>query len=756
MKPKDPLLNVQGKSLFIDDLPLAEETLYGAVIPSPSPHGRIIGFQTDKALTAKGVKAVLRAQDISGTNQIGNVILDELLFAEQEVHFLGQPLGLIVAESASAARLALSLLEIKIEELAPIFDPREAFAQNAFIAPPITVCCGDIDQAWQQCAHIFAGTASTGGQEHVYFETQSALAFPVEGGGIKILSSTQAPNLVQVMTARVLGLPMHQIEVDVARLGGAFGGKEDQATAWAVMAALASQHTGKPVKIVLERHEDMIMTGKRHPYSADYKIGLSEAGKILAFETTYYQDAGASADLSTAILERSMLHATNSYYIPNVKITGACCRTNTTPNTAFRGFGAPQAMFIMEAAIHHAAKGMNIEAEQIQRANLLKEGDTLPCGMPMEPCNARKCLHQAKRLYDIKQTKQNIQEFNTNNRLYKKGMALMPVCFGISFTTTFLNQAGALVHVYTDGSVSISTGAIEMGQGVNEKIASIAARTFSLSREKIKIESTNTTRIANASPTAASSGADLNGNATQLACLSIAERLKKVASEKLGGCQNASIEFSQGMVSAQGCEETMRWEELVRLAYINRVNLSAQAYYATPHIWFDKSTGKGKPFAYHVYGLALVEVTLDALRGTYSIDSVRLVHDSGKSLHPQIDQGQIEGAVVQGLGWTSLETLCYGKDGRLLTDSLSSYKIPDLYFAPENIEISFLEDSQNAYGPFHSKAIGEPPFMYGIGAYFALANAMRAFDPDIAIKYDAPWTPEKVFMALKHQQSEVH
>ncbi|MCI5124885.1 MAG: xanthine dehydrogenase, partial [Candidatus Electrothrix sp. AR5] len=393
-----------------------------------------------------------------------------------------------------------------------------------------------------------------------------------------------------------------------------------------------------------------------------------------------------------------------------------------------------------------------MEAEQIQRVNLLNSGDSLPCGMAVQPCNAQKCLDQAERLYDFSQTKRRIENFNAKNSRVKKGMALMPVCFGISFTTTFLNQAGALVHVYTDGSVSISTGAIEMGQGVNEKIALIAARIFSLPRSKIKVESTNTSRVANASPTAASSGADLNGNATRLACLSLVERLKKVASEKLGAGDDAIIEFSQGMIAIQGSQEKLSWEELVTTAYLNRVNLSAQAYYATPDIWFDKTTGKGKPFAYHVFGLALLEVTVDGLRGTYSVDSVRLVHDSGESLHPLIDRGQIEGAVVQGLGWTTLETLCYAEDGHLLTNSMSTYKIPDIYFAPDIIEISFLEDAQNAFGPFHSKAIGEPPFMYGIGAYFAIANALCAFDSETEIAYDAPWTPEKVFMTLNRKK----
>jgi xanthine dehydrogenase large subunit len=748
MKHVDTALHVRGESLFIDDEPQPQGLLHAAVFASSISHGKVLSIETSRAREVQGVHAIFLAGDIPGENQIGNIIQDEPLLADSDIHFIGQPIALVIGESSDIARAAVKLISIEVEELPAIYAAREAFRRGDLIAPPRTFSLGDTKTAWDKCDHIIEGRVDSGGQEHLYLETQASKVMPTEDGGIKLLSGTQSLTLVQQTVARVLDLPMHKIEVETKRLGGAFGGKEDQATPWAALAALAAHKLNRPVKLVLRRSEDMRMTGKRHPYSSDFKIGLSAKGKILAYEAHIYQNAGAAADLSTAILERTLFHITNSYFIPNVKVMAASCRTNLPPNTAFRGFGGPQAMFLIESAIYKTAQAMGVDAAMLQRENLLAEGDTFPYGMKAERCRARSCWDAADKKYNFDSIKRRVGNFNRKSGWQKKGVALMPICFGISFTTTFLNQASALVHIFQDGTVSVATGAVEMGQGVKTKIQGIAARVLGIDPQHIRIESNNTTRIANASPTAASTGADMNGHATRIACESILARLQQEAADYLS-VENPSLITIRDEIIYYNDEKTkLTWQQLVLLAYMDRKNLSAQAHYATPNIYFDKSTEKGEPFAYHVYGTAAIEVTVDCLRGIYSIDSIKIIHDVGDSLNPAVDRGQIEGAVVQGLGWMTIEEVLHSEKGALLTDTLTTYKVPDIHFAPDDIEIEFLRDSQNPPGPFSSKAVGEPPFMYGIGAYFAIANAIRAFRPEAKIEYDAPLTAEKVLKAL--------
>ena len=744
MKNVDVPLHTTGQSVFLDDIPLPEGLVYAAVFPSPSAHGKIKRLEVEQAKTSKGVIDILTSGDIPGENQIGGIIQDESLLAEAEVHFIGEPLALVIAESKALAKQAFKKIEVKIDPLPVVIDPRESFAKGKLIQPPRTFALGDVDRAWEQCDVIVADRVDSGGQEHFYMEPQGAMAVPVEGGGVKIYSSTQSPTGVQRIAARVLGLAMHRVEVDVRRLGGAFGGKEDQATPWACLAALAAYKLKKPVKLVLNRHEDMMMTGKRHPYSSDFKLGLKKDGTMMAYEVTFYQNSGAAADLSTAILERTLFHATNSYFIPNVKATAACCYTNLPPFTAFRGFGGPQAMFVMESAIQKAAEKMEIRASMIQARNLLNEKDTFPYGMEVENCRARRCWQEADQRYGFENIVKGAGSFNAAHPLQKKGVAVMPVCFGISFTNTALNQAGALVHVYTDGSVGVSTAAVEMGQGVNMKILAVVARTFSIEPGRVKIETTNTTRVANTSPTAASAGADLNGKAAEIASRQILARLKKVAAEWTGHANADDMEIKNETLYLKGQKTGFTWNQLVNRAYWQRVNLSAQGFYATPGIYFDRSKEKGKPFAYHVFGTAIFQVTLDCLRGTYEIDAVRVVHDGGKSLNFLVDLGQAEGGIVQGIGWITMEELLYSKDGRLLTDNTSTYKIPDIKSTPGVIQVHFLEDADNPKAVMSSKAIGEPPFMYGIGVYFAVLDAMKAFRPDKESFFNSPITPEKV------------
>ena len=750
MRLGDAELHAQGAAQFTDDLHIADDVLFIQPVTATIAHGLILDIDLQPALACPGVVAAFTAADIPGLNQVGNVATDEVLLAESEVVFFGQPLALVVATTAASARHAANLVKVKYKVLPAVFDVHEADRQRLYIAPKRVFSCGDVASAWEQCDLIVEGLASTGAQEHMYLETQNAIAYPLENQCLRVISATQSPSATQRIIARVLGLAMHQVEVDVLRLGGGFGGKEEQATPFAAMAALAAHHLQRPVKLSLHRDEDCQFTGKRHPYDADFKIGLDASGKILAYNVDFYQNAGAFADLSLAILERTLFHAGNAYFIPNLQASAVSCRTHLPPNTAFRGFGGPQAMFVLECAIFKAAQLMGVDAGVIQQRNLLQAHQHFYFGMNAERCLAEQSWQTLQTRFGLAKRQHAIDKFNAEHALEKKAMAVMPICFGISFTATFLNQADALVHVYSDGSVSVSCGAVEMGQGVRQKIAKVVALTLGIGLRRVKVESTNTTRIANMSPTAASTGADLNGQATRAACLQIKQRLLSVAANLLGSAEAAQLDIQNGRVHNQGQPTTIRWKQLVAQAYLARTSLSAQAHYATPELFFDRDINQGHPFAYHVYGCASVEVTVDCLRGRYSIDQVNIVHDNGQSLNELVDRGQIEGGVVQGLGWMTLEQVVYDTNGRLLTDSLSAYKIPDIHFAPL-INVHLLESAINPPGLLHSKAVGEPPFMYGIGGYFALAKAIRAFNPAWQPDYAAPMTAEKVLLALYAQ-----
>ena len=737
--------HVTGRSLFLDDLPELKGTLFALPFDLPVAHARLKEINLEEAKQVPGIFTILTAADIPGENQVGSILPDEPLFAETEVHYWGQAVGLIVGETEFACRQARNKISFSFDPLPVVTDPREAFSKKLLIMPPRSFRMGNTAEAWAQCNHIISGRTDTNGQEHLYLETQGAYAYPKEGGGLYVASSTQGPTAVQRMVARVLGIPMHRVEVDTLRIGGGFGGKEDQATPWAVMGALAAQHTQLPVKLVLSRMDDMRMTGKRHPYSSDFKIGLSHDLKILAYEVTHYQNAGASADLSPAIMERTLFHSTNAYFIPNVVATAFSCKTNLPPNTAFRGFGGPQGKFVIEAAIAKAAETIGVSADEIQKANLLKDGDEMPYGQIMEATLARKSWEESEKRYKPGEIKKRVEVFNQTNHRYKKGFAVQPICFGISFTNTMMNHARALVHIYQDGSVVVSTGAVEMGQGVNTKLLQVAAGAFGISPERVKMESTNTLRIANTSPTAASAGADLNGKALLKACLLLKERLAGVAAKALGCTETA---FVKDRICDPLTGESLPWEQVVLLAFQQRVSLSEHAHYATPFIHYDKTIEKGHPFAYHVYGTAILEVTVDCLKGTYHFDRVQIVHDSGNLMNRSVDLGQIEGGLVQGIGWMTMEEVLYNAEGKLLSNALSSYKVPDIYATPGEIVVHHL----NAEGPelaiHKSKAVGEPPLMYGLGAYFAIRNAVKAFNPKASLAFDAPYTPEKVLMDL--------
>jgi xanthine dehydrogenase large subunit len=753
MRNIDSFTHVRGESIYLDDIPLIAGTLFAAVFDSPVAHGEILSIDTSEAEKSQGVKGVYSHKDVPGENQIGGIVPDEELLASKHVHFAGIPIVLVVAETPEEARAAAKKIKVEISPLHVITDPREAKEKNELIVPPRTFRLGNTTSAWKNCEYIFEGKADSNGQEHLYIETQGAYAIPQENNSIKIYSSTQGPTAVQRCCSRVLGYPMHRIEVDVTRLGGGFGGKEDQANAWAALCALASHHQKKPVKFSLHRMEDMRMTGKRHPYSSDYKIGLDKNLKILSYEATFYQNAGAAADLSPAVLERTLFHCTNSYFIPNVTATAYSCRTHLPPNTAFRGFGGPQGMFVIESAIAHAAEEIGINALEIQKKNLIQTGEEFPYGQKAQS-EAPACWEKAIELYDFEKQKKEVEQFNIKNYLFKKGIAFMPICFGISFTKTMMNQARSLVHVYTDGSVGVSTGAVEMGQGVNTKILQVASKIFSISPENIKINSTNTSRIANTSPSAASATADLNGKATQMACENILNRLKQVAADELKSTFDA-IDIRDEHVYVSGVQSDLDWKKLVMAAYIRRISLSEHAHYSTPEINYDLSKEKGHPFAYHVFGTAIITVTVDCLRGIYEFDSVKVVHDVGSMMNEYVDRGQCEGGIVQGMGWMTMEEIVFDKEGRLKSNALSTYKVPDVYSVPKIIDLHFMQTEKENLAVMRSKAVGEPPLMYGIGAFFALRNAIVAFNPLAKPKFSAPMTPEKVLMNLYEKKRVV-
>ena len=750
MKNIDSFTHVRGESLFVDDVITRQDTLHGLVFDSPKAHGKIKLVDYSKAEALEGVLKIFTYKDVLGENQIGGILPDEPLWAKDEVHFWGQPIAFIVAKSEAIAKKARKLITIKIEDLPVITTAKEAKEKGSFINAPRSFSLGNTTEAFKDCEYVFEGETFSNGQEHLYLETQGCYAVPQENGNIKLYSSTQGPTAVQKITARVLGVSMHKIEVDVTRLGGGFGGKEDQATPWAVMAAVAVQHLNKPVKYILNRHDDLRMTGKRHPYSSFYKIGLTKDLKIKAFEVEFLQNAGAAADLSPAIAERTLFHATNSYFVPNVETTVYSCKTNLPPNTAFRGFGGPQGMFVIESAIADVADKLNINRREIQEANLLDENDEFSYGQIATEVQARTSWFSAKEKFELEKLEAEVEQFNNKNKHFKKGISLMPIAFGISFTNTPMNHARALIHIYQDGSVGVSTGAVEMGQSVNTKMLQVAQDILGISANKVKLETTNTTRVANTSPSAASSTADLNGKAVQMACNNLVERLTKVATDMLSS-KEKSISFKDDVVFVEGKKSTLSWEDLIAEAMLRRVSLSENAHYATPIIHFDKTKEKGHPFAYHVYGTAITIVTVDCIRGIYEVDSVKIVHDFGKTMNLGIDIGQVEGALAQGIGWMTMEEIAYGKDGRLLSNALSTYKVPDIFSAPKTVETIPLETEGNELAIFKSKAVGEPPLMYGIGTYFAIQQAVKEFNPNYKLKFHSPFTPEKVLMGLYEQ-----
>ena len=758
LKHDSAIKHVTGQSVYVNDIE-ANRQLAGRVVYSPEAHARISLIDIQAALNLNGVVAILTHKDIPGKNQMGPVIYDELCLAVDEVTFIGQAIVLIAAETEEIAIKAEKLLRIEFEELDSILDLHEAIAQDNLIAPPRIIECGNVPETLKSAPHVISGELETGAQEHWYLETQSALAIPGEGKEMLVHASSQNPAETQAIVAEVLGVAKHEVDVEVRRMGGGFGGKETQANHVAAWAALLANATRRPVGIHLFRDDDQKITGKRHRFLSKYKIGFNDEGKILVYSVELNSDAGATTDLSRAILERAMLHAENSYFIPNVKIVGNAYRTNLPSNTAFRGFGGPQGMAVIETAIDKIARFLKKDPSDIRKLNFYGIGgkNITPYGEIVANNRLHVIYDQLMASSDYILRRKAIAEFNYEHEFVKRGISLTPVKFGISFTTAFLNQAGALVHIYNDGTIAMNHGGTEMGQGLNTKIHGIAADEFGISPELIKISSTNTSKVPNTSATAASSGSDLNGMAVKNAIDKLKSRLAEVAlSEFKSKLKTDSINadqiiFSDNSVYAASHPETkIHFSDLVKQAYLKQVSLSATGFYKTPGIFFDRELGQGNPFYYYAYGMAVSEVVVDVLTGESKLLRTDILHDVGDSLNPEIDLGQIEGGFIQGVGWVTTEEIKWDKKGHLLTHSPDTYKIPTVNDIPDILNVELLTGYPNEGTIRKSKAVGEPPLMLAFSVWLAIKDAVSAvgnheFEPAFSL----PATAEVVLLSIE-------
>jgi len=724
--------HVAGTARYVDDMPEAPGMLHLAFGLAPDGHASLTGLDLTAVRAAPGVVAIFTASDIPGENNIGPVFHDDLLFAEREILYPGQPLFIVAAESSRAARLAARLAKVNTEPLPALTTIAAALEAGSQLEPAQRMARGDAPAALATAPHRIHGSVEMGGQEHFYLEGQAALATPGEGAQVHILSSTQHPSEVQHLVATLLGIDSADVTVEVRRMGGAFGGKETQAAAYAAAAALVAVKTGRPAKIRADRDDDMAMTGKRHDFTAGYDVGFDNEGGIEGIALTLASRCGATADLSLAINDRAMFHADNCYYLPAVEIVSRRLRTHTVSNTAFRGFGGPQGMVAIERVMDAIAAYLDLDPLAVRQANLYGPGrDVTPYHMTVEDNVAPAIIAELAESTGYAARREAVAAWNASHTVLKKGLALTPVKFGISFTTTHLNQAGALVLVYADGSIQLNHGGTEMGQGLNIKVAQVVADVFAVPVETVRITATRTDKVPNTSATAASSGADLNGMAAKNAADTIKTRLDAFAATQPGA-------------------EDWTFAELCRNAHLARISLSSTGFYATPKIEYDRASHSGRPFLYFAYGAALSEVVIDTLTGEHRVLAVDILHDVGKSLNPAIDLGQIEGGFVQGMGWLTTEELVYDARGRLLTHAPSTYKIPTASDRPPHMDIRIWERGENREDTIHrSKAVGEPPLMLAISVFSALTQAVAAAAPGKGLPaLDAPATPERILAAI--------
>jgi xanthine dehydrogenase large subunit len=751
------VLHVTGEAVYTDDLPELRGTLYAALVLSPVAHGELIGEGIDRqALLAEhGVVAVFTARDIPGENNCGPIVHDDPFLAAGKVEFLGQAVAVVVARDMLYAREAARKAKVQVKELPAILTIDEAMAQGSFVMPPKGITRGDADAAIAAAPHRLQGRTHCGQQEQFYLEGQITYAVPREDGQLTLYVSTQHPDGNQREAAAALNLSTKDVEVICRRMGGGFGGKEGNASIFSQSAALAAFKLKRPVKLRVNRDDDMMITGKRHDFRLDYEVGFDDAGRILGVDFVLASRCGYSTDFSGPVNDRAVLHIDNLYHLPNLKIVSHRCKTNMQSATAFRGFGGPQGMFGIETVIEQIANRLGKDPLDVRLANLYRDpaasGDpgsmTTQYGQVIEDWIGDKLMAQLEAESGYRARREAVKAFNARHTHRKRGLALVPLKFGISFTATMLNQGAALVNIYQDGSVSVNHGGTEMGQGLNTKMAQVAADGLGIPVSLVRVTATDTQKVPNASATAASSGADINGAAINNACDQLRERLSAVAARMLG-CPAADVVFQGGQALGDG--KAVTWQALIKQAWLDRVGLGVTGFYMTPDIAYDFQTLKGRAFYYFCYGAAVSEMEIDTLTGEWWLKAVDIVHDVGRSINPAIDRGQVEGAYIQGMGWLTMEECIWDKKGKLLTHGPSTYKIPVAGDVPEHFKVSLFDGQNVKPTPYRSKAVGEPPLMLALSAYFALRDAAAATaGAEQVLSMDAPATPERILLAVE-------
>ncbi|MEX2171096.1 MAG: xanthine dehydrogenase molybdopterin binding subunit [Pirellulales bacterium] len=747
--------HVTGRALFLDDLPLSSDELHVGFVGSPAACGAIEKIDIDAAKQIVGVVGIYTADDIPGEKCFGIHYRDEPVLAMGEVLYVGQPVVVIAAETKVALERARRAVKIEVRPDEPILSIEEAIEQKRFLGVPRQIRRGNPQQSISAAPHRLSGIFHSGGQEQFYLESQAAIAYPGEDGQLIVHSSTQNTTEIQIVVAEALRLGQHQVVCICKRMGGAFGGKETQAAIPAILAALVAHKTGRAARLIYNKDEDMISTGKRHAYRTQWEVGFDPRGRIVGLRTNLYSNCGATADLSMAVLERSMLHAENAYYIPNIEINGRVCFTNLPPNTAFRGFGGPQGMAAMENVIHAIASHLGLDPLEVQQRNLYGtlERNFTPYGQHFRRNHLPKIVSMLAASSSYTKRREEILVNNAHDPLRLRGIALSPMKFGISFTTKFLNQANALVNLYTDGTVQVSTGATEMGQGVNTKIRQLVADEFGLDWTRVLLMPTSTEKNNNTSPTAASASTDLNGAAAIDACRKIKQRLTKFAALRLASTKLAltesqeHVEFADGWVyDRRRPEQRIKFGELCKLARLERIDLGARGFFATPGIDFNRETGQGTPFFYYTQGAAVAEVEIDRFTGELTVPRVDLLIDIGRSINPGVDRGQVIGGFIQGMGWVTAECLVYNEQGTLLSHSPTTYKIPASTDVPRVFNCAFFDNDDNVENIRRSKAVGEPPLMLAIAVWGAVKQVLSSMNVGSDLRL--PATSEEILRCL--------
>lgn len=745
--------HVSGEAVYIDDRLEFPNQLHVYARLSDRAHARIVSIDTAPCYAFEGVRIAITHEEIPGLKDIGPLLPGDPLLAIDTVQFVGQPVVAVAARDLDTARRAALAAIITYEDLEPVLDVVEALRKKHFVLDSHTHRRGDSASALRDAPHRLQGTLHIGGQEHFYLETQISSVMPTEDGGMIVYCSTQNPTEVQKLVAEVLDVPMNKVVVDMRRMGGGFGGKETQAASPACLCAVIAHLTGQPTKMRLPRMEDMVMTGKRHPFYVEYDVGFDDRGRLQGINFELAGNCGCSPDLSASIVDRAMFHADNAYYLGDATINGHRCKTNTASNTAYRGFGGPQGMVAIEEVMDRIARHLVLDPLAVRKANYYgkTERNVTHYHQTVEHNMLEEITAELEASSDYAERRESIRRYNANSPILKKGLALTPVKFGISFTASFLNQAGALIHLYTDGSIHLNHGGTEMGQGLNTKVAQVVAEVFQVDISRIQITATNTDKVPNTSPTAASSGADLNGKAAQNAAETLKQRLVEFAARQYK-VSAEDVVFHNGHVRVR--DEILTFDALVQQAYFAQVSLSSTGFYKTPKIYYDRSQARGRPFYYYAFGAACAEVIVDTLTGEYKVLRTDILHDVGASLNPAIDIGQVEGGFVQGMGWLTTEELVWNAKGKLMTSGPASYKIPAVADMPIDLRVRLVENRKNPEDTvFHSKAVGEPPFMLGIAVWCAIKDAVASLaDYREQPLIDAPATPERVLWGCEQMR----